>query len=145
MRLDTITCMHLGMAPHLDGALAVTASEAALPQPITSISLSARAVDFPGDIAVLRRIPYESRADSVKYRRVLAELARERGGRVHLYDAKEVRSVAVNARSCPPELGFLTIDAVPLGRGRRLPASVLFQEQRGSGCPLPTFGKQLSW
>ena len=67
---------------------------AAVPQPITSISLRAWPADFPGDIAVQRRVPYESRADSVMYRQVLADLARERGWAVHLFEAKDVEKEA---------------------------------------------------
>ena len=52
--------------------------------------------DFPSDISVQRRVPYESRADSVMYRQVLAELARARGWAVHLYDATDVEDQAVN-------------------------------------------------
>ena len=68
---------------------------AALPGPIASMSLRAWPTDFPRDIAAQRRVPYESRADSVMYRQVLAESARERGWVVHLYDAKEVEDEAV--------------------------------------------------
>ena len=67
---------------------------AALPEPIVSMSLRAWPLDFPEDIAVQRRVPYEARADSVMYRQVLAELARERGWDVHLYDAKDVEGQA---------------------------------------------------
>jgi hypothetical protein len=66
----------------------------ALPAGIVSISLRAWPPDFPTDIAVLRRPPYESRADSVMYLQVLAELAADRGWRVHLYDAKQVERQA---------------------------------------------------
>jgi hypothetical protein len=69
---------------------------AALPEPIVSMSLRAWAPDFPEDIAVQRRVPYESRADSIMYRQVLAELARARGWDVHLYDAKDVEARAVS-------------------------------------------------
>ena len=68
---------------------------AALPEPIVSMSLRAWPSDFPEDIAVQRRVPYEARADSVMYLQVLAELARERGWDVHLYDAKDVEGRAV--------------------------------------------------
>lgn len=67
-----------------------SASLDTLPAGIVSISLRAWPPDFPTDIAVLRRPPYESRADSVMYLQVLAELAADRGWRVHLYDAKQV-------------------------------------------------------
>lgn len=66
----------------------------ALPEPIVSMSLRAWPPDFPDDIAVQRRAPYESRADSVMYRQVLAELARARGWDVHLYDARTVEGQA---------------------------------------------------
>ena len=46
---------------------------AAMPEPIVSMSLRAWPVDFPDDIAVQRRVPYEARADSVMYRQVLAD------------------------------------------------------------------------
>jgi len=67
----------------------------ALAEPIVSMSLRAWPADFPEDIAVQRRVPYESRADSVMYCQVLAELARERGWVVHLYDSKDVEREAV--------------------------------------------------
>jgi hypothetical protein len=67
---------------------------AALPGPIVSMSLRSWPPDFPDDIAVQRRVPYEARADSVMYRQVLAELAHARGWAVHLYDARDVESQA---------------------------------------------------
>ncbi len=66
----------------------------ASPEPIVSMSLRAWPADFPVDIAVQRRVPYESRADSVMYCQVLAGLARERGWAVHLYNAKEIENEA---------------------------------------------------
>lgn len=68
----------------------------ALPEPIVSMSLRAWPADFPGDIAVQRRVPYESRADSVMYRQELAALARDRGWGVHLYNAKDVEDEAAS-------------------------------------------------
>jgi hypothetical protein len=62
--------------------------------PIASVSLRAWPPDFPSDIAVLRRAPYESRADSVMYRQVLADVARERGWPLHRYDAATVEREA---------------------------------------------------
>jgi len=66
----------------------------AVPEPIVSMSLRAWPSEFPDDIAVQRRAPYEARADSIMYRQVLAELARARGWDVHLYDAKDVEARA---------------------------------------------------
>jgi hypothetical protein len=68
----------------------------ALPAPIVSMSLRSWPLDFPDDIAVQRRVPYESRADSVMYRQVLAELAHARGWAVHFYDARDVERQAVS-------------------------------------------------
>lgn len=58
------------------------------------MSLRAWSLDFPEDIAVQRRAPYEARADSIMYRQVLAEQACARGWDVHLYDAKDVEARA---------------------------------------------------
>jgi hypothetical protein len=69
---------------------------AALPAPVRSISLRAWPVDFPEDIAVQRRVPWEARADAIMYRQELAELAQARGWDVHLYDAKAVVGQAVS-------------------------------------------------
>jgi hypothetical protein len=69
---------------------------AALPAPVVSISLRTWPLDFPDDIAVQRRAPYEARADAIMYRRELAELAHARGWEVHLYDAKAVIHQAVS-------------------------------------------------
>jgi hypothetical protein len=67
---------------------------AAVPAPVRSVSLRAWPPDFPADIAVQRRSPYEARADAIMYRQELAELATARGWEVHLYDAKTVVSEA---------------------------------------------------
>ena len=72
-----------------------TSSRPTLAEPIVSMSLRAWPADFPEDIAVQRRVPYESRADSVMYRQVLAELAHDRGWDVHLFNAKDVEAEAV--------------------------------------------------
>jgi hypothetical protein len=74
------------------GALDRLAGE--LPGPVTAISLRTLPADFPTDITVLRRSPYEARADAVMYREVLVELARRRGWAVHFYDAKAVLAQA---------------------------------------------------
>jgi hypothetical protein len=68
--------------------------EAALPGPVLSVSLRTWPLDFPDDIAVQRRVPYEARADAIMYRQELAELAHARGWEVHLYDAKAVMGQA---------------------------------------------------
>ncbi len=60
---------------------------AGLPAPIVSMSLRAWPADFPNEIAIQRRVPYESRADSVMYRQVLADIGRARGWALHFYNA----------------------------------------------------------
>jgi hypothetical protein len=70
---------------------------AALPRPVVSIALRVWPSDFPADIAVQRRSPYEARADAIMYRQVLAELARARGWDVHRYTAKTVVDEAAAA------------------------------------------------
>jgi hypothetical protein len=67
---------------------------ASLPRPITSVSLRAWPLEFPDDIAVQRRSPYDSRADSVMYCQVISECAHVRGWPVHLFDAKDVEAQA---------------------------------------------------
>jgi hypothetical protein len=62
----------------------------ALPDSITSLSLRALPPNFPDDIALLRRAPYEARADAVMYRQVLVDLAYARDWAVHFYEAKSV-------------------------------------------------------
>jgi hypothetical protein len=66
----------------------------ALPEPIDSVSLRNWPPNFPDDIAVQVRVPYEARADAIMYRQVFAELAHARGWQVHLYDAKDVEGRA---------------------------------------------------
>lgn len=65
----------------------------ASPEPIASLSLRDWPADFPTGIAVQRRVPYESRADPIMYRQVLAERARVHGWDVHRY-GKAVESEA---------------------------------------------------
>ena len=43
----------------------------ALPAPVVSISLRSWPLDFPDDIAIQRRVPYEARADAIMYRQEL--------------------------------------------------------------------------
>ena len=68
----------------------------ALPAPVVSISLRFWPPDFPDDIAIQRRAPYEARADAIMYRHLLAELAHARGWEVHCYDAKRVEAQAAD-------------------------------------------------
>ena len=77
-------------------SVALDALAAALPEPVESMSLRAWPLNFPGDIAVQLRPPYESRADAVMYRQVLADAARARGWEVRLYNAKDVESQAIS-------------------------------------------------
>ena len=96
--LDDAAAEKLAAAVRASATRATAASldelAAALPGPIRSMSLRAWPPDFPDDIAVRRRVPYEARADSVMYRQVLAELARERGWDVHLFEARSVEGQA---------------------------------------------------
>jgi hypothetical protein len=75
-------------------AAALDALAAALPQPVISLSLRAWPDDFPQEISVQRRVPYESRADSVMYLMALDQLARRRGWAVPRYDARRVEQDA---------------------------------------------------
>jgi hypothetical protein len=69
---------------------------AALLGPIVSMSLRAWPAEFPEEIAVQRRVPYESRADAIMYRRVLGQQASDRDWVVHFYDAKNVEGEAAH-------------------------------------------------
>jgi hypothetical protein len=98
-RLDVAATAALVAQVRASAARATSAAldeiAAALPTAILSISLREWPPDFPGDIAVQRRAPYEARADAVMYRRLLCELAGARRWRVHFYDAREVVDQAV--------------------------------------------------
>ena len=65
-----------------------------LPDAIQSMSLRSWPQDFPDGIAVMRRIPYESQADSVMYRQLLAELGLGCGWTIHHYNDKNVEKEA---------------------------------------------------
>jgi len=67
---------------------------ATLPEPITALAVRSWPADFPTSVAVQRRAPYESRADSVMYCRILADLARDRGWGVQTYDVRTVEGEA---------------------------------------------------
>ena len=71
---------------------------AALAAPIVSISLRAWPADFPDDIAIQRRAPYEARADAVMYRQEACRgSAHARGWEVHLYEAGAVAGQGARA------------------------------------------------
>jgi hypothetical protein len=83
-------------------AAALDELAAAASGPVSSLSLRDWPADFPRDIAVLRRPPYESRVDSVMYCQVLAAAAEARGWSVHRFDAKTVEreaAVVLGARA----------------------------------------------
>ncbi|MFI6731352.1 hypothetical protein ACIBI9_00350 [Nonomuraea sp. NPDC050451] len=100
--------MRVGIAHHFGWAVTVTASadhqvvdrrriELIEPGvPAAPIHHEGRRLDdaAASEIAVQRRVPYESRADSVMYRQILAELAHARGWAVHFYDARDVEDQA---------------------------------------------------
>lgn len=71
-------------------AAALDELAAVLPEPVASISLRTWPLDFPQELTVQRRPPYEARVDAIMYRQVLAEVAEARGWEVHHYDAKRV-------------------------------------------------------
>jgi hypothetical protein len=97
-RLDNaaITALVTAVRASIERAASAALDElrAALPAPIRSLSLRAWPLEFPQDIAVQRRVPYEARADAIMYRQELAELAHARGWEVHLYDARAVMGQA---------------------------------------------------
>lgn len=99
-RLDVAATAALVARVRASAALACAAAlddlAAALPAPIVSISLRSWPLDFPDDIAVQRRAPYEARADAIMYRELLAELAATRGWAVHRFDAKHVEAQAAD-------------------------------------------------
>ncbi|MFZ1997273.1 MAG: hypothetical protein WAU75_24365 [Solirubrobacteraceae bacterium] len=99
-RLDVAATAALVARARASIALAASAAldelAAALPEPVVSISLRTWPLDFPDDIVVQRRAPYEARADAIMYRQELAELAHARSWDVHLYDAKAVVDQALS-------------------------------------------------
>lgn len=77
-------------------AAALDELQAALPEPIVAISLKSWPDGFPEDISVQRQVPYQSRADPIMYRQVLAQEDRGRDWVVRFYDAKHVERVAAD-------------------------------------------------
>jgi hypothetical protein len=78
----------------------------ALAEPIASLSLRDWPADFPAEVAVQMRSPWEARADAVMYRQVLAEAARARGWDVHLYDVREVLALVPDDVLRAPRAGL---------------------------------------
>ena len=75
-------------------------------EPIVSISLRTWPLDFPGDIAVQRRPPYESRVTPSSYRQVLSDLAHAAGA-----------GTSTSARSAKDVVGQAVGLLGALGRG----------------------------
>lgn len=65
-----------------------------VPERIVSLSLRAWPADFPEEISIQRRVPYESRADSVMYRQELERCARVRGWEVYFFEGNSVEDQA---------------------------------------------------
>jgi hypothetical protein len=65
-----------------------------LHQRVVSMSVRSWPADFPEAVAVQRRTPYESRADSIMYCKALAEVGHALGWNIHVYDAKHVEAEA---------------------------------------------------
>jgi hypothetical protein len=97
--LDDAAAAALVMQVRASAARATSAAldelVAAVAGPLVSMSIRAWPLDFPDDIGVQRRPPYEAHADSIMYRQILTEEAHARGWAVHLYNAKDVESQAV--------------------------------------------------
>jgi hypothetical protein len=74
----------------------LAALEAALTEPVVSISLRALPAAFPDDLATQRRPPYEARADAIMYRQVLRDVALARGWDVRFFDGKLVEAKATS-------------------------------------------------
>jgi hypothetical protein len=77
-------------------ASALEALAAAVPGPIVSLAVRQWPADFPVDIAVQRRPPHESRADSIMYCQALAAAADARGWAVRTFDARAVEAEAAH-------------------------------------------------
>jgi hypothetical protein len=99
-RLDVAAATALVASARASAARATSAAldeiADALPTPVVSIALRAWPRDFPDDIAIQRRPPYEARADAIMYRQVLSELADARGWDVHYYLARDVLGQAAS-------------------------------------------------
>ncbi len=83
-----------------------------LTEPVESLSVRNWPSNFPTDMAVLRNVPYESRADSVMYCQVLADVATQRKWCVHRFEAKTVETQAAHL------LGMRAYDVIHGERAR---------------------------
>jgi hypothetical protein len=95
----------------------------AVAEPVTAMAVRAWPADFPEDIATQRRAPYESRADSVMYCQVLAELGRERGWSVLTFNARDVEGEAARSlgnRADEVLLGPRTLLGPPWAKDHRM-------------------------
>ena len=111
---------------------------AALPAPVLSVSLRAWPLDFPDDIAVARRPPHASRADSVMYCQVLAECAHARGWQVHLFTARDVEAQAarlLGARAAAVLHGPRAALGPPWTKDHRIALAATIVAQASSGEP----------
>src|SRR4051812_30595214 len=88
------------------------------------MSVRAWPADFPEDIAVQRRVPYESRADSIMYCQVLADVAQARG-----WDVRG-RGPPWAASGAGPTM----VEGPPDGTRGHSPQRLTW---RGDGCRLP--------
>ncbi|NNE94726.1 MAG: hypothetical protein HKN24_01725 [Acidimicrobiales bacterium] len=72
----------------VEGSIETAFNELAhsLAAPVRSISLRAWPEGFPSGIAELRKPPFDSQADSVMYRQLMADAAQRRGWVVHRFD-----------------------------------------------------------
>jgi len=97
--LDTAATLALVAEVRASSVRATTASldalAADLGSPVASLSLRAwKDSDFPIDVEVQKRSPYEARVDAIRYRQVLVEVAEGRGWPVVFYDFKHVLAEA---------------------------------------------------
>ena len=76
-------------------ARATAVALADLPEAVNAICLRSWPRDFPDDIAMQLRPPYEARADAIMYRQILADVASNQGWDVLFYDAKDVEPRAI--------------------------------------------------
>lgn len=106
---------------------ALDAIVADLPGPIGRVALRDWPDGLPTDIATLRRAPHESKADSVMYRRILAELAAARGWAVHRYgkDVEREARALLGAQADEVLVGPRTVLGPPWTKDHRVALAAL--------------------